>query len=195
MLLISCHCYWSNSNTKYTRRVTWLRVDLKSFVCAITQNHGKSRKRRKSLVDVNIPIWIYDGSAISCTHCGPALDLCPWSSVEILCVCGHCSHGSHLGGCDHNVGHSGPCVHGNNLLAASRQSLHSPEFQSQMSLAWRGLDSYCCDVCDVGLRRRNKVGFFDRSQARFFFRLGSWPIRSGAISHLITWRTLVTKGT
>lgn len=48
MLLISCHCYWSNSNTKYTRRVTWLRVDLKSFVwvCCYTRLRKKHKKAK-----------------------------------------------------------------------------------------------------------------------------------------------------
>lgn len=102
---------------------------------------------------------IYAGCVACYTRCGPALDPCPQSGGETLCVCGHCCCGSRLCGYVRGVGHSGPRVHVNNLpLAPHRQSLGSPGFQSQTSLAQRGRDLSHCGGFGVQLRRKNDAG-------------------------------------
>lgn len=182
LILISCYCYLSNSNTKYTRQITWLQCRPQRFCLRFPYTRLKKKKRAKVIGGCKHPCstpqphsffwkwllhpchssdpWIYDGCVVCCTHCGPAPDPCPGNGAGSLCVCGHCSHGPRLGDCGHDVGgHSGLCVHGNNLpLALRRQSLGSPGFLNQTSLAWRGLGWCHCGGCGVGLRRKTDAG-------------------------------------
>lgn len=56
LILISCYCYLSNSNTKYTRQITWLQCRPQRFCLRFPYTRLKKKKGQKSLADVNIPV-------------------------------------------------------------------------------------------------------------------------------------------
>lgn len=196
---LSCYCYLSNSNTKYTRQITYdCNVNPKDldWGCCYTRLKKIPKHRRAKVIGgckhpCSTPQphsffwifllhpchssdpWIYDGFVVCWIHCGPALDPGPWNGAETPCVCAHCSRGAPPCGCGHGMGHSGPHVRGCNLpLAPRRQSLDSLGFLSQMSLAWRGLDLYHCDGCGAGLRRKPGAGISWLVPGRVLLQLG-----------------------